>query len=270
MPSVIRLVHPAPAAAVVLLSLVLGALLSVQAGRGATDARVLLVALAVLGSQIMTGALNDWADRERDAAVQASKPIPSGAISPRGALIVALAGFALQLGASVPLGPLPLMLGVAASASAVAYDLWLSRTVLSFLPYLVSFGLLPLWIASGVGASLERVAAAPLLVGPFAVAAHLANTVRDFDQDARIGSGNLSQRIGRRAAFVGAWGIAMVVGIGVGIAFGVAGRLETVSVVLGLAGLAAVGQGLRGPGPLWAGLLVAAVTWTAAWALATG
>lgn len=266
----IRLVHPAPAAAVVTLSLALGALLSAQAGRGATDPRVLLVALAVLGSQIMTGGLNDWADRERDREVQPSKPIPSGEISPRGALAVALAGFALQVGASVPLGPLPLTLGIAASASAVAYDLWLSRTALSFLPYLASFGLLPLWIASGVGAPLERVAAAPILIGPFAVAAHLANTVRDFDLDARLGSGNLSQRIGRRAAFVGAWGIAMTVGIGVGVAFGVAGRLDATSGVLGLIGLAAVGQGIRGPGRLWAGLLVAAVAWTAAWALATG
>ena len=34
---------------------------------------------------------------------------------------------------------------------------------------------------------LGRVAAAPLLVGPFAAAAHLANALRDFDADERLG-----------------------------------------------------------------------------------
>ena len=38
---------------------------------------------------------------------------------------------------------LALVLGLLAVGSALAYDLWLSRTVASFVPYLVSFGLLP-------------------------------------------------------------------------------------------------------------------------------
>ncbi|HEX7197689.1 MAG TPA: UbiA family prenyltransferase [Candidatus Limnocylindria bacterium] len=265
-----RLVHPAPTIAVVGLSAALGAILSAQSGEPALSSRVLLLALSVLGSQILTGALNDWADRERDALVQPSKPIPSGAVSARSALWLAAAGLALQLLSSLPLGLVPLLLGLGASASAVAYDLWLSRRAASFLPYLVSFGLLPLWVAAGVGAPLERVAAAPLLVGPFAVAAHLANTVRDFDADARLGSGNLAQGLGRRNAFAIAWGSAMAVGIGVGAAFILGGRVEPAGLVLGAIGIAAVAQGIVGPERLWAGMLVAAVCWSAAWALATG
>jgi hypothetical protein len=42
------------------------------------------------------------------------------------------------------------------------------------------------------------------------------------------------------------------------------------AVALGFVGLAAVAQGARGPDALWAGMLVAAVCWTAAWAIATG
>jgi 4-hydroxybenzoate polyprenyltransferase len=269
-PALIRLIHPAPAFAVVTLTASLASILSSQAGAAAVGARVLLVTLSVLGSQIGTGALNDWADRGRDAVVQPSKPIPAGRVSPTAALALAALGLALQVAASLPLGPAPLALGLLASGSATAYNLWLSRGTASFLPYLVSFGLLPVWIAAGVGAPLERVAAAPLLVGPFAVAAHLANTVRDFDADARIGSSNLAQRLGRRAAFGLAWALAMATGIGVGTAIVLGGGLDAAGLVLGAVGIAAIAQGLIGPGRLWGGMLVAAVCWTAAWALATG
>jgi 4-hydroxybenzoate polyprenyltransferase len=268
--AVLRLIHPAPAAAVVMLATALAAILSTQAGGAAIGARVALVAASVLGSQVLTGALNDWADRDRDAAVQPTKPIPAGSASPTTALVLASFGLVLQVAASLPLGAVPLVLGLAASASAVAYNLWLSRSIASFVPYLVSFGLLPLWVAAGVGAPLDRVAAASLLVGPFAVAAHLANTLRDFDADARAGSANLAQHLGRRGAFGVAWGTAMAVGLGVGLAFGLAGQLSAMTVALGLAGIVAVGQGVTGPKRLWGGMLVAAVCWTVAWALATG
>ena len=264
-----RLVHPAPAIAVIVLSAALGAILATQADQP-VGARLLLPTLAVAGSQILTGALNDWTDRRRDAIAQPTKPIPSGAVSPTAALVLAGAAAVLQVAASLPLGVVPLMLGAFASASAVAYNLWLSRTPLSVLPYLVSFGLLPLWVATGVGAPIERVAAAPLLVGPFAAAAHLANTLRDFDVDARLGSRNLAQVLGRRRAFALAWGLAMAVGVGVGAAFVVGGQMGPATVALGLVGLAAVAQGLGGARRLWFGLMIAAVCWTAAWALATG
>ena len=269
MRGLVRLIHPAPTVAVVTLSAVLGAILSAQAGV-TVGWRLLLTTLAVLGSQILTGALNDWADRDRDRLAQRSKPIPTGAVTPRAALALAGFGLALQVAASIPLGYPALMLGLAAAGSAVAYNLWLSRTPFSVVPYLVSFGLLPLWVAAGAGVPLERVAAAPVLVGPFAAAAHLANTLRDFEADAALGSRNLVQTIGRRTAFVLAWSMAMAVGTGVGTSFVLGGRAGAPSTLLGITGLVAVGQGIVGPRRLWLGMLVAAVSWTAAWALGTG
>lgn len=266
----IRVVHPAPTAAVVTLSAALGAIVSAQAGGEVFATRLVLTTLAVLGSQVLTGALNDWVDRGRDRLAQPAKPIPAGQITPRGALRLAAVGAALQLAASVPLGPAPTLLGAVASASAVAYNLWLSRTPFSIVPYLVSFGVLPLWVASGVGVSLDRVAAAPLLVGPFAAAAHLANAVRDFDVDRRLGSRNLAQTLGRTGALAIAWSLAMAVGVAVGTVFVIGGRTDGVGLGLGVAGLVAVAQGVAGPNRLWAGMLVAAVCWTVAWALATG
>lgn len=266
---ILRLVHPAPTAAVVTLSAALAAILAGQSG-SISPTRLALTTTAVLGSQILTGALNDWADRDRDRLTGRAKPIAEGRVSSAAALRVAAFGAMLQVAASLPLGILALLLGAAASGSAVAYNLWLSRTPLSVLPYLVSFGLLPLWIAAGMDVPLERVAAAPLLVGPFAAAAHLANTLRDFDTDARIGSRNLTQVLGRVPAFAIAFGLAMAVGIGVGLSFIAGGSLDPLTATLGLAGLVAVAQGVAGPARLWTGMLVAAVLWTAAWALGTG
>ena len=268
MPGLVRLIHPAPTVAVVTLSAALGAILSAQAG-GTVGWRLLLTTLAVLGSQILTGALNDWADRDRDRLAQPSKPIAARTVTPRAALAVASFGLVLQVAASIPLGWPALMLGLAAAASAAAYNLWLARTPFSVVPYLVSFGLLPLWVAAGVGVPLERVAATPLLVGPFAAAAHLANTLRDFDADAKVGSHNLVQTMGRRTAFALAWSMAMAVGLGVGISYVLGGDAGAPSTLLGIAGLLAVGQGMAGPHRLWIGMLVAAVCWTAAWALGT-
>ncbi|MCA1587445.1 MAG: UbiA family prenyltransferase [Chloroflexi bacterium] len=270
MVGIIRVVHPAPAVAVVVLSLALAAILAAQAGLPPFGSRTWLTTLAVLGSQIVTGAVNDWADRQGDALAQPDKPIPAGQLTPRGALWVAGAGAILQGAASAPLGGPPLALGAVATASAVTYSLWLSRTRVSVVPYLVSFGILPLWIATGVGVPLVRVAAAPLLVAPFAAAAHLANALRDFEADAAFGRRNLAQALGRRTAHRAAWLLAMGVGVGAGALLLARGGVSPAAGALGLIGLAAVGQGAAGPRRLWIGMLVAAVCWTTAWALATG
>ena len=267
---IIRVVHPAPTVAVVLLSLALASILAGQAGLSPAGGRVWLTTLSVLGSQILTGAVNDWADRARDAVAQPEKPIPAGQITPRTALIVGGSGAVLQLAASVPLGTLPLVLGAAASASAVAYSLWLANTPLSVLPYVVSFGILPVWVAAGIAVPLERVAAAPLLVAPFAAAAHLANALRDYAADASMGRRNLVQVLGRNPAHRVAWTMAMGVGLGVGAALIAGGGVGPATAVLGVVGLGAVAQGATRAHRLWLGMLIAAVAWTAAWALATG
>lgn len=269
-PSIVRVVHPAPTIAVVALSGALAAILRQQAGLAVPDLRVVLTVTAVFGSQVFTGALNDWADRHRDAIAQPSKPIASGRVHPRAALTLAMFGLMVQVAASIPLGGTAFLLGLVASGSAAAYNLWLSRTPWSVLPYLVSFGLLPAWVAAGVAVPLERVLAACLLVGPFAAAAHLANTIRDFDVDEAVGSRNLAQTLGRRWGFRLAWALAMAVGLTVGIAFAADGRLDPLVGVLGIIGLAAVIQGIASPTRLWAGMLVAAVAWTAGWAFGSG
>lgn len=269
MPAAIRLIHPAPALAVIVLSGALGAILLAQAGLQIDD-RWLLTVISVAGSQVFTGATNDLVDRDRDAAAgRRDKPIAAGELSANAAAWIASGGLAVQLAASSRLGVLPLALGIAAAASAAAYNLFLSRTPLSPLPYLVSFGLLPLWVAAGVGQPLERVLAAVPLAAPFAAAAHLANALRDWETDAATGSRNLAQVVGRRRAHRLALGVALGVGLGAGLAL-LLGGVRWPSLALGAVGLAALALGAGGERRLWYGMLLAAVAWTAAWALSTG
>jgi 4-hydroxybenzoate polyprenyltransferase len=269
MPAAVRLIHPAPAAAVTLLTTVLGAILLAQAGQP-PGWRLLLTVLAVAGSQVFTGASNDLADEERDAVSgRREKPLPGGAISRGGAQAVATFGVVLELAASIPLGVPATALGLAATAGAAAYNLLLSRTWLSPLPYLVSFGLLPAWIAAGVGVDVVRVLPAMPLAALLAAAAHLANTLRDFDPDAAGGSRSLAQHLGRGWTRLLASATLLGVGIGVGLALLIGGA-GAASLGLGALGLAAVAIGSLRERWLWYAILLGAVAWTAAWALATG
>jgi 4-hydroxybenzoate polyprenyltransferase len=267
-PAALRIIHPAPALAVVVLSAALAAIIDLQAGHS-LDGGVLLLVLAVAGSQVATGALNDWADRERDAEARPEKPIPAGEISPPATLFVAGLGILIYVAAAAPLGAVVLVLGLVGLVSAQAYNLALSRTPLSLLPYLVSFGILPAWIALGLGVPFARVLPAVILVAPFAAAAHLANTLRDWEADAAGGSRSLAQVLGRRLSQALAVGLSLGVGLVVASILAFGGQLRPVPAMLGLAGLVAVAQGARSAHRLWYGILVAAVCWTAAWALST-
>ena len=266
----VRLVHPAPTAAVTLLSAALATILATEGGGPLDAASIALITASVLGSQVFTGATNDLTDQARDAILRPEKPLPAGDLSAGAALWIAAGGLALQIGTSARLGALPLILGLAATASALAYNLWLSRTPLSVAPYLVSFGLLPMWVAASLGIPLERVAPAALLVAPYAASAHLANTLRDFDADAALGSRCLAQVLGRQTAHRLAVGLAVVVALVVAFSFVLADRLEPASVALGVLGLLAILRGTSDVQRLWQGLLAAAPLWTMAWALATG
>ena len=251
----------------ILLSAVLGLILLDRAGH-AVDHRLWLTVLAVAGSQVFTGATNDLADHDRDlAAGRFEKPLVSGQLSPGAAVWIASDGLAIQLAASLWLGAGPLLLGLVASAGAAAYNLALSRTPFSPIPYLVSFGVLPLWIAAGIGIDPWRVLIAVPLAGSLAIAAHLANTLRDFDIDASAGSRALAQVLGRANARAVAVICALIAGGGLVVTLLISGAPTPASLALTAAGLGAVVIGTRSERALWYSLLVAAVAWTAAWAL---
>ncbi|WP_405014070.1 UbiA family prenyltransferase [Kitasatospora sp. NBC_01539] len=189
--------HPAPAAAVTAFAV----LLAVGSGRPA--GAVALTGAAVAAGQLSIGWCNDRVDLARDAAAgRADKPLARGAVS--APAVGAAAGAALVLAVPLSLaaaGPVAGGAHLAGVAAGWAYNLRLKGTVLSWLPYAVAFGLLPVFVTAGPGRPWPAwwVTAAAALLG---CGAHAANVLPDIAADRAAGVLGLPQRLGRRRSAV--------------------------------------------------------------------
>jgi len=158
------------------------------------------VVAAVFTGQVSIGWSNDYLDAGRDrAAHRSDKPLVSGALEPRVVGIAAVLALVSTIALSAALGWPGGAAALATVLSAWAYNLGLKATVLSWLPYSVSFGLAP--AIATLSALPPRwpgvwILAACALLG---VAAHLANVLPDFGDDAATGIRGVPHRIGARA-----------------------------------------------------------------------
>lgn len=199
--------HPLPSAAVTAFAGALGAKAGLSAGT------LILLVVAILSGQLSIGWLNDYVDRDADRrAARSEKPLATGLVGEM-AVRRALAGAAsVCVVTSLALGVRPAVLHLAAVASAYSYDVRLKWTVLSWLPFLVSFGLLPCVVTTALPRhpfpSVGIVVAGAVL----GVGAHLANTVKDTETDALTGVRGFPQRIGPRRSLVLAAGCVAVAG----------------------------------------------------------
>lgn len=184
-----RACHPDACAAVT----VVAALLAFAVGRGASG--TVLVGVAVLAGQLCVGWTNDALDANRDVATgRTDKPIASGAVGRRTVAVGAAVAGVACVPLSLAVGPLPGGLHLVAVGSALTYDIGLKATVASVVPYLVSFGLLPLFAVLGPDPHPPwwLPVAGALLGG----GAHFANVLPDLTDDAATGVRGLPHRIG--------------------------------------------------------------------------
>ncbi|MFK8909179.1 UbiA family prenyltransferase [Streptomyces sp. YS-3] len=191
--------HPVPAAGVTVLAALLAAAF------GLDPASAVRAVAAVAAGQLSVGWCNDRLDLRRDrAAGRRDKPLATGAVRPvtvgTAACAALLVCVALSLACGVPAGAVHLI----CVAAAWAYNLWLKRTVLSWLPYALAFGLLPAFLTLTLPGSpwppLWLTVAAALL----GTSAHFANVLPDMEDDIEGGVLGLPQRIGRRGSVASA------------------------------------------------------------------
>ena len=173
------------------------------AGRGASSVWVLL---AVLAGQLFIGWTNDYVDRGRDReAGRRDKPIAADAIAPRTVGVAAGVALAAAVPLSLLSGVPAAAVHIAAIASATAYNVGLKRTLLSPLPYAVSFALLPAFVTLGLPHPrwpAVWVLGAAALIG---VGGHFAQARPDVLRDRAQGMLGLPQVAGERgSAVVGA------------------------------------------------------------------
>jgi len=192
----VRACHPGPTVAVTALAV----LLAVAAG--ATLPWTLLVGLAVVSGQLTIGWSNDLLDVERDRRVHRyDKPLATGGLSTSTVRMATIIALVVCLGGSSGLGPAAgLVHLVCVVGGGWAYNLGLKRTVVSFVPYAVSFGALP----GVIQLSQHPTRLPPLWMlatgAVIGVAAHLVNALPDLADDASTGVVGLPHRLGERRA----------------------------------------------------------------------
>jgi protoheme IX farnesyltransferase len=226
--ALLRACHPEPAAAVTAVT----ALLTVGAGLRLWPA--VGVTATIAASQLAVGWSNDAIDAHRDGVTgRADKPVARGAVSRRivtvSALLAAVATVALAgaMGAVAGWGATTVaLLGL---ASALAYNWPLKSTVVSVLPYAVSFAALPAFVVlvSGRPVPVWLVVAGALL----GAGAHFANVVPDLADDARTGVRGLPHRVGARGSVLVA--AALLVAVTVLLVVGPAGPPRPVGLIAG-------------------------------------
>ncbi|OZB78819.1 MAG: ubiquinone biosynthesis protein UbiA [Microbacterium sp. 14-71-5] len=203
-PDLFRASHPGPTVAVSALA----GVLVVSAGGGARSA---LIVAAVLTGQLSIGWSNDWLDAARDTTVgRADKPVAAGRVTVGTVRAAALTAAALCVVLSLLLGWAPGAVHLVAVASAWSYNLLLKRTVWSWAPYALSFGLLPLVLALALPgrptAAWWAVAAGALL----GTGAHGLNVLPDLLDDAATGVRGLPHRLGPTATSLGSAAVLLV------------------------------------------------------------
>ncbi len=226
----VRACHPEPTVAVTALS----GLLAVRLGHD--TATLALVVAAVFTGQLTIGWSNDLIDASRDRAVgRTDKPLATGRVS-AGAVRLALAIAAVVCVAlSLAMGPVAGLLHLVLVGCGLAYNLALKRTVFSWLPYAIAFGLLPAVVSLALDPPEWPpgwMVAAGALLG---VGAHLVNVLPDLEDDAATGVRGLPHRLGALRA-----------------------RVTAVVVLAAASLLVVVGPG-RPPAWAWAGLIVVGV-----------
>ncbi len=187
----LRATHFAPSLLVTAVSGVLAA----SVGRGVAGTAA--VVAAVLAGQFSVGWGNDWVDRHRDAAAgRADKPIASGEVRAWTVLLAAMAALAACVAFSLLSGVRAASVHLLAVGLGWAYDLGAKRRVISVVPYASAFGLLPVFVTTGLpGAPLPPwwAVVGAALIG---AGAHFVNALPDLAGDARTDVHGLPQRLG--------------------------------------------------------------------------
>ncbi|MFN8169580.1 MAG: UbiA family prenyltransferase [Candidatus Nanopelagicales bacterium] len=247
-----RACHPLPATAVTAVITVSGFAL------GWRGTSLLWLAVAVGVGQLSVGWSNDAVDADQDARVgRTTKPTVAGTVTPRelwaAAAVALVASAALSWWVAGRVGGSFYVLWLAA---AWVYNLRLSRTSWSWLPYAVAFGAIPALLTYG----LDGTAPAAWMVAVFAivgVAAHLANALPDIDLDREAGVGGAAVALGARWTARLAWFLLAVGSAVLAVVVGGGSRWLAVGVVAGYAVAWAYAHLVRQRAAMFRGLLAA-------------
>jgi 4-hydroxybenzoate polyprenyltransferase len=176
-------------------------LLCLIAQRDAIDPGLCIrLTAAAMFAQATSGVINDILDLDLDRAAKPWRAFPAGLISRRGAWALAAALLALGVFAAALVSPVSFLLLVVGVAIGAAYSAGVKRTPFSWLPYLIAYPSLPVWVWVSTGDYRPSILAVYAIGAPLVVAIHMVNQLRDFDADGRLGVRGLVQTLGKERA----------------------------------------------------------------------
>ena len=155
----------------------------------------------MLAIQASIGSLNDWVDVALDAGRKAGKPIPNAHATRQEALLIAVTGLAVGVGLTWPSGLAATAVVLVGVGCGYLYDLRLSRTAWSWLPFAVGLPLVPVyaWLGStGDLPPLLRLVPIGVLAG---AGLALANGLADLERDVAGGIETAATKLGRGRAW---------------------------------------------------------------------
>ncbi len=163
---------------------------------------IILVITAHAAMQFSISMINDYCDRQLDAAAKPSKPIARGLVLPRESLIVGLIMILVMVVLLLPLNPLALLVSLCYLALGQAYNLRLKATPWSGLVLAVMMSLIPLYVFAGVGRTSPVafwLVLAGILIG---VSLNVANSLPDIEGDESGGARTLAVVLGIKRSFI--------------------------------------------------------------------
>jgi poly(3-hydroxybutyrate) depolymerase len=160
-----------------------------------------VIAIGVLLGQLIVGWTNDLHDYEDDLKHnRVVKPLVSGLITPKQlrTAIFVVTPLAVLVNLFGPLGLKGGAVYLLGIAFGLAYNFYFKYTPLSPLPYVIAFAALPASVVLAVDETppVWMMAAGSML----GVAAHIANVLKDFEEDGQSGIRSLPRIIGERAS----------------------------------------------------------------------
>lgn len=189
--------HPGPTLVVTALAVALGLAVGLEPWRLA------LLAVAVFAGQLSIGISNDALDAARDRVVgRTDKPVARGDVSERTAWSAAFVALVAALALSAPLGWRMLAAHALMLGSAWSYNAGLKSTVLSLVPFIVSFGVFPSLAPLATPDPAFAAGWAWIAGAALGAAVHLTNVLPDLADDARTGVRGLPHRLGPRVSAV--------------------------------------------------------------------
>jgi 4-hydroxybenzoate polyprenyltransferase len=152
--------------------------------------------------QFSIGILNDYCDRDLDAAGGKDKPIVRGLVRPNEALLAGLFMIVVMLVILLPLSRIALFAATGYLILGQLYNLGLKSTPASGLLFALAMPLLPLYAFAGVGRIPSMVFWFVPIGALLGVALNLANALPDVEEDAASHAHTLAVALGVKGSFL--------------------------------------------------------------------